>query len=549
MSSDPVPATSGRGTWGLVDVSPAPIPGVPASVAALIDEAADRFGSVLALADRRTRFTYDELRQAVDQAADTLERSGVRPLDRVAMSLPNTVDVAIGFLAAMRLGAVWVGVNTSLAPPEKQFLIADSGACTLVTTAPIAESLSSSALDFTVVTVDIEAPGSWWADGRPVPRSASHVDPNAPAAIAYTSGTTGRPKGVVHSQHNIMLPAAVVTVDEPAALVQGVMLPLTILNLQVLATVQSMLSGGLLVPIDRADAAGVASWIAEFRVQRMYSPPTTAYDLLSRPDIDAADIATLTHFGVGGSKCPDGLRDRYRERFGRDFAFGYGLTEAPTSVTADPPGVSSSPIGSSGRTRDHVEVTIRDAAGVVVDDGAEGEICVGARTDGAFAGCYSTMLGYWNDPERTAKALRDGVLHTGDVGRIDEDGCLWVLDRRSELIIRGGANVYPAEVERVIEALPGVAEVAVVARNDDRLGEVVVAMIARAGDDAAGAVDRRRLSDACHAELARYKVPTEWFVVEHFPRNAMGKVQKPLLRAWLERGEWPEGLTEPAPLP
>ena len=530
---------------GLVRVDPRPIPDVPLSVAALVDHAAERFGVGLALVDRRAQFTFVELRESVDRAADVFERAGVRPFDRVAMSLPNTVDVVVGFLAVLRLGAIWVGVNTHLALPEKRFLLEDSGASLLVTTSAIAGSVSSRLPGLTTICVEIESPGAWWVGGSPDRRSIDHIDPNSPAAIAYTSGTTGQPKGVVHSQHNILLSPASITRMEPMSLVQGTILPLTILNMQVLSTTQSLLSGGVLVPIDRIDAVGVASWIAEFGVQRMYVTPPTVYDLLTRPDIAPSDIASLSHLGVGGAKCPEGLRERYTQRFGREFVFGYGLTEAPTGVTGYAADGRRAPTGSSGVARDHVDVSIRDDEGHVLGPDAEGEICVGVRENGHFAGCYSTMLGYWNRPEATSEALRGGVLHTGDVGRIGADDVLWVLDRRSDLIIRGGANVYPAEVERVIETLPRIAEVAVVPHDDQRLGEEVVAVVLPAHGVSAGDLDRQHLIAACAAELARYKVPIEWYAVEQFPRNAMGKVVKPVLRAWLADGTWPDDLAAP----
>ena len=382
---------------GLVRVEPRPIPQVPRSVAALVDHAAERFGVGLALADRRARFTFLELRESVDRAADVFERAGVRPFDRIAMSLPNTVDVVVGFLAAMRLGAIWVGVNTHLAPPEKRFLIEDSGASLLVTTSAIAGAVSSLLPDLATICVEIESPGAWWVGGSPDGRSIDHIDPNGPAAIAYTSGTTGRPKGVVHSQHNILLSPASITRMEPLALVHGTILPLTILNMQVLSTTQSLLSGGTLVPIDRIDAVGVASWIAEFGVQRMYVTPPTVYDLLTRPDIAPSDIASLSHLGVGGAKCPDGLRERYAERFGRDFVFGYGLTEAPTGVTGYAADGRRAPIGSSGVARDHVDVSIRDGEGRVLESRRRGrDLCGGARrTDispGAIRRCSATGI-------------------------------------------------------------------------------------------------------------------------------------------------------------
>jgi acyl-CoA synthetase (AMP-forming)/AMP-acid ligase II len=528
---------------GLVVGRPRPIPNTAASVSDLVDLAAER-GSGPALRDRRSSFSYAELRDAVDRAAATLHQAGIRPFDRVAVSLPNVSDLVVAFLATMRLGAIWVGINTHLAPPEKRFLIDDSDASLLIATAEAATAVLADR-DIAAIVVEVAEPGSWWREADPADRPRVSVDPFAPAAIAYTSGTTGTPKGVVHSQHNMLLPGAVMMRRDPRALTQGVCLPLTILNMQVLATVQTLLSGGVIVPMDRIDAVGVAEWIREFGVERMYSTPPTVYDLLTRPDIDPASIATLTHLGVGGAKCPQGLRERYRERFGSDFGFGYGLTEAPTSVTGGFNAETIGPVGSSGTAHEQVEVTIRDASGEVVPVGEDGEICVGPRSVGDFAGCYSTMLGYWNRPDATEVALRGGVLHTGDVGRFDADGYLWVLDRRSDLIIRGGANVYPAEVERAVEALPGIAEVAIVGRDHERLGEEVVGFVRPAADESGRALTHALLAAECEARLARYKAPVEWYVVEQFPRNGMGKVVKPTLRRWLESGVLPDGLAEP----
>ena len=533
---------------GLIRRQPQAIPEIPPSVASLVDHAAATYGSRPALADRRVSYTYEQLRGAVDRAAAALHIAGVQPLDRVASCLPNTSDVVVTFLATMRLGAIWVGINTHLAVPEKCFLLADSGASLLVAT----EQTITSVRPWTAVpaiAVEITDPGSWWRDTDPANRPAGEVDPLAPAAISYTSGTTGSPKGVVHSQHNMLLPGAALLRRDPAALIQGVCLPLTILNMQVLSTVQTMLNGGVIVPMDRIDAVGVAEWIQEFGVQRMYSTPPTVYDLLTRPDIDPASLASLTHLGVGGAKCPEGLRERYREHFGSDFGFGYGLTEAPTSVTGGAADGSAGPLGSSGVEHEQVSVTIRDADGAEVPAGDDGEICVGPTPIGHFANCYSTMLGYWDRPEATQAALRGGVLHTGDVGRFDAEGNLWVLDRRSDLIIRGGANVYPAEVERAVEGLSCAAEIVVVGREHPRLGEEVVGFVLPAAGAAGADLSRAVLAATCEEQLARYKWPVEWYVVEQYPRNAMGKVVKPTLRKWLETGELPEGLPVPTLLP
>jgi acyl-CoA synthetase (AMP-forming)/AMP-acid ligase II len=305
--------------------------------------------------------------------------------------------------------------------------------------------------------------------------------------------------------------------------------------MQVLGTVQCLLSGGLCVPMDRIDIVGINDWLRDFRIQRMYSTPPILYDLLTHEGVDPEAVGRLTHLGVGGAKTPDALFSMYRERYGREAVTGYGLTEAPTSVTGVLPGDTRPPVGSAGWIRPQLQVTIRDGDQVVAA-GVEGEICVGPTDTGPFADCYTTMLGYWKRPDATERALTGGVLHTGDVGVLDADGVLWVRDRRSDLILRGGANVYPAEVERVVEASGVVAEAAVVGREHLRLGEEVVVFAAPASGIE---LDVHALDAVCRAQLARYKVPVTWYVVERFPRNAMGKVLKPALREWLASGEPP----------
>jgi long-chain acyl-CoA synthetase len=210
---------------------------------------------------------------------------------------------------------------------------------------------------------------------------------------------------------------------------------------------------------------------------------------------------------------------------------GYGLTEAPTAVTMTDP--ASAPVaGSAGRALPHVRIVILDDHGREAAPGEVGEICVGPTLDGPWAGVYTTMLGYWNRPEASAAALQGGLLHTGDLGFLDADGELFVQDRRHDLVIRGGANVYPAEVERVLHDDPRVAACAVVGRPDERLGERVVAFV----ELAPGAVlDEDELRIHCTERLARYKVPEEFVFVDAFSRNAMGKIKKVELRARVRR--------------
>jgi len=260
------------------------------------------------------------------------------------------------------------------------------------------------------------------------------------------------------------------------------------------------------------------------------SVPTTFHDLLTHPDVKHDDLATLTRPAVGGAPPPDELKQLFLERFGFEIQEGYGLTEAPTSVTHTDPSRPRIP-GSAGQAHPHQVVRILDDAGAELPPGEVGEICVGPRSSGPWAHVYTPMLGYWQRPDATAEVLRGGVLHTGDLGCLDAEGNLYIKDRRSELILRGGANVYPAEVERALHADRRVAACAVLSVPDLRLGERVVAAVQLVRGAQASAEE---LQAHCRSQLARYKVPDRIVFVTAFPRNAMNKIVKRDLRGLFE---------------
>jgi long-chain acyl-CoA synthetase len=506
---------------GLVRWAPGPPPVGPRTVAEVLDRTLAEDPGRQALVDDDRSFTYAELDLEVNRVAAVLRAEGLRPGDRLAACLPNATDVVVAFLAAMRSGLVWVGINRALAPPERAVLVADSGAALL-----LAETDADVPADVRVARVD----GGWRerVDAAPSYRPDVVVDPFAPAGIAFTSGTTGTPKGAVHSQHNMLLPGTVALAEGTVAphARHGAVLPLTILNMQILAVVKVMMCGGTCIPLRRIDVLGLAESVGRHRVEHVAVPPTTAIDLLTNPDVVDEDIVSLTDLGVGGASAPPGLLERYRKRFGRAFLASYGLTEAPTAVTWE--NRPERPPGSSGTALAHVAVAVTDADGGALPAGVEGEIWVGPRTEGPFAGVYRPMLGYWNRPGATREALTaDGWLRTGDAGRLDEDGVLHVVGRRNDLIVRGGANVYPAEVEIALTGHPDVAEAAVIGRPDERLGETVLAVVRPREGSTLTAAD---LQEFCRGRLARYKIPAEVLFVAELPRNAMGKVVKKTLR-------------------
>ena len=474
-----------------------------------------------ALVTRSRRFTYAELDQAANQAAHALAELGIRPGDRVAASWPNDADVVVAFHGAMRLGAVWVGMNRALAPPEKQWQLADCGASLLLGDDPL-DDAGVPQLDAATWRAAVEAAGR-----GPVEVT---IDPHAPAGIAYTSGTTGRPKGAVHSQHNLLVPGAVLvdTRGYGPELRKGDCFAFTILNLAVLTTLLVAQAGGTSVLMDRIDAEGVAEWIRTERITTWNGPPALLYSLAHRDDIAAADLASLDEVWTGGADCPEVIRSAFEAKFGLPVIVSYGLTEAPTVVAIDDRAARDHAPGASGRPLPHLAVRIVGDDGRTLPAGETGEILVRAADDR-----YTPMLGYWGRPDATAEVLVDGELRTGDIGLLDAEGRLVVRDRKNLMILRGGANVYPAEVERVLLEHPAVAAGAVLGVPDPRLGQRVAAVVEAAPGTEVDVDDLRAF---LLANLAKYKVPEEIAVVDALPRNAMGKIVRTELPGLLTRG-------------
>jgi long-chain acyl-CoA synthetase len=476
---------------------PAPAPGpvfVPRTVAEVFDRVLAVDPEREALVTRSGRWSYAGLDRLADRAGHALRALGVHAGDRVAGSLPNDLDVVVAFHGAMRIGAVWVGINRALAPPEKEYLLADSGTSLL-----LAEENLDEWRDAMAAAAD-----------DPI---EDDIDPDAPAGIAYTSGTTGFPKGAVHSQRNLLVPGAVLVASRGYGpeLRKGDFLPLTILNMQVLTTLLVAQAGGCSVIMDGAHAAAIAAAIRDERVTVWNGPPALVHSMEADESIAPGDLASLEEVWTGGGDCPETVRAAFAAKFGRPALTTYGLSEAPTVVSIDDRDGSHA-AGASGKPLPHLDVTIVD-----------GEICVGPTVAGPWAGVYRPMLGYWEQPDATADVLRDGVLHTGDLGFVDDDGFVHIRDRASLLIIRGGANVYPAEVERVLHELVDVEACAVVGVPDERLGERVVAAVQlRPG----ATLTSDDLTAHCLANLARFKVPERWLFVDGFDRNSMGKIQR-----------------------
>jgi long-chain acyl-CoA synthetase len=492
----------------------------PATVAQVLDRCVQQRPHAEALVDGRRRLTYQQLDSIVDGLVDGLAAEGLGAGDRLAVVLPNSIDVVVSMLAGARLGALFVGINPGLHAREVTDLL-ERASTDLV----IADSArwTDAGWSGRTLAIDLSAEGIAAIEGAPETNRTRRplVTADMPVGIAFTSGTTGHPKGVLHDHRHALLPASVILHDRMLGRGErvGVMLPLTTLNMMILGPMLAFLGGGTCVCIDTRDAAELGDLVERHRIEHLSCSPATVVDLIEATALSQRQLAGL-RLGVGGATCPERLRAAYRERFGADFTTGYGLSEAPTSVTQETDRHRHRP-GASGVAMAHVDVRVVDDTGAELGTGEVGEIAVVPATSGKWAGLWSGMLGYWNDPEATAKARRGTALLTGDEGSLDGDGYLYVADRRTNIINRGGSKVSPAEVERVLREHPAVADCIVLGRPERRLGEEVVAVVERRPGVDVGAI---QLLEHCGRSLARYKLPSEIAVTDRLARNAMGKI-------------------------
>jgi long-chain acyl-CoA synthetase len=522
---------------------------VPRDISEVLVPALDARPQSNAVTTRSGSLTYAELDALANRCGRTLQALGIRPGDRVAAALANDFDILGAFHGAMRMGAVWVGVNQALAAPEIAYILRDSGArvllCDSATEAKLHQHLDGlpGLLIVTVGPLDALRGLDWSSlvDAQADEPLGSTVDPHSAAAIAYTSGTTGHPKGAVHSQLNLLLPGAylVATRKYGEALRKGDCFPLTIVNMMVLTTLLTAQACGLAVIMDSLNAREIAGWIRRERVTVWNGPPALLYTMAHDDTIAPGDLRSLEEVWSGGADTPGTIREDFEEKFGVRVVGTYGLTEAPTMVAIESVRREHSS-GSSGQPLPHIELSVRDGEGRVLAPGEVGEICIGPRESAAIRDRlaadwdlalggrdlppeYRLMLGYWRQDEQSDVSLRGGVLHTGDVGSLDAMGNLIVSDRLNLVLNRGGANIYPAEVERVALAFPAVVSCGVLGIPDPRLGQRVGMLVEfEPGADA----DVEALLAHCRAQMADYKVPEYVAAVEALPRNPMGKIDR-----------------------
>jgi len=496
------------------------------NLAVILSESAHSFPDRPAAISAQGQLTYAQLDAASDRVAASLAAGGIRPGDRVALQLPNIPQFLMSYFGILKAGAVAVPLNVMLKAPEVAYHLGDSGARLLITWEGIlgeaVKGAQAAGLD------QIYAVGHANDQDGAVPferllaveaprYEMAMRSPADTAVIIYTSGTTGRPKGaeLTHVQlyMNADIPGRLFGIKPDDIAIAA--LPLfhvfglsSVLNLCVRF-------GCTMSLIPRFTAAAVLEAIQRDRATIFDGVPTMFADLLSHPDLDGYDLSSLRVAISGGASIPAPLLDAFEERFGVMILEGYGLTETASTTTFN---VSAEErrVYSVGKPIWGTQTQVWDDEGRPLPPGPEnvGEVV----TRGLHV-----MKGYWHDPEATAAVFSGDWLRTGDLGYFDKDGFLFIVSRKKEVIIRGGYNVYPSEIENVLHAHPAVAEAAVVGVPDERLGQEVMAVIIAHSTVTLVEAD---LQSYLRERLAAYKIPRIFEFWSELPKNTLGKILK-----------------------
>jgi len=468
----------------------------------------DAWGDHMCLRDDREELTYDQFELRVAAVAEQFAELGVGHGSVVAIMLPNRIELLTAIVAAWRLGAAATPINPVFTATEAEYQITDADADLVI----VADASVSSAGRPKLVVDDL--------------RISTTAQPPAPvttesdlALLIYTSGSTGKPKGVMLSHSNVSAMASMMdqalklSSDDHCLLV----LPLFHVNAICASFLATMLGGGQLSILSRFHPVEFMQAIEKLRPTYFSAVPTIYMHLLALPAEFQADTSSIRFAVCGAAPASEELLRGFEDRYGIPLLEGYGLTECTCAATANPLD-GERKVGTVGIALPGQTVAIMGPDGVLLPTGERGEVVL--KGD-------NIMQGYLNRPEATAETLGDGWLHTGDVGILDEDGYLRLVDRIKDMIIRGGENIYPKEIETVLQHDPAVIEAAVVGQPHPVYGEVPVAYVALHPERT---TTPESLRESCAEHLTKIKVPVTITILEALPKNPVGKIDKPTLR-------------------
>lgn len=506
-------------------------------LADVLQQEATRHPDKVALITPDRSWTFGEIDAAVTRLARALVQSGFAPGERIALHFTNGYELPVCLYACFRAGLAAVPLNTRMKGAELAYVLNHCGARIYLGQSnlysEIHESRASIQLDGFFIVGDrtpfedvadlgvLMDPPPWVeALGRAADTAEPRlpvVDEDAVAVIMYTSGTTARPKGVTHTHRTLgtMASYGSAIADARPGYITGIVLPAChIFGLS--ALVATWMDGNTVVMIPRFDSTLVLEQLAAHRVTTFAALPVMLNALVHHPNAASYDVSAMKVCIAGGDAVATELQRRFKETFGCDVTEACGMTEV--QPYACNPLYGRGKVGSIGKAAPGATLRIVDPFGVDVPAGESGEVLVKSG---------AAMIGYWNDPENTAATIKNGWLCTGDLARVDEDGYYWFVGRKKEIIIRGGSNISPLEIEEALYQHPAVREVGVVGSPDAELGEIVVAYVAVKNGASASEAE---LQAFLGTRMAAYKVPAHITFIPELPKGLTGKVQRKALK-------------------
>jgi long-chain acyl-CoA synthetase len=481
------------------------------------------FPDKIALIFEEQSFTYKQLDQLASRVANGLQNFGIQKGDHIALFLPNIPEFVISYLGILKIGAVAISVNIMLKNAEVSYILNDCAAKVVITTESQSEEILEANLPELQHILIAEGKANkgitlvqLMANAAPEAR-AIEIDRHAPACILYTSGTTGFPKGATLSHGNIISNVCAANRCYQITNSDRLLLYLPLFHC---FGQNAILNSGLnacatIILHRRFDVKQVLQSITRHRVTMFFGVPTVFIKLLNADTADY-NFESIRYYFSAAAPLPIEIIQKWYDTYGLFIHEGYGLTE--TSPFASYNNDLKYRLGSIGTPIDNVEIKIVNAKGHQVQPGELGEIAISGP---------NVMLSYWNRPIETAEVIKDGWFYTGDIGRMDEDGYFYIVDRLKDMINLSGFKVYPTEVENVIYQHPAVAEVAVYGIPDPIKGEIVKASVVLQGDHL---ITEAQIKEFCYEKMASYKIPQAVKFVSSLPKNPTGKILKNLLR-------------------
>ncbi|MDN3016186.1 long-chain fatty acid--CoA ligase [Paenibacillus sp. BSR1-1] len=473
-------------------------------------------------------YSYKQVNQNVDAFAQLLTSLNVKQGDRVAIWLPNSMEFIYAFYAALKIGAIAVPINHLFKSAEANYILKDSGAKIIFTTNEKIPMLENNLpnLNKVIITDHFQTDSEQFIDLKSILTNynglfcSKDLSPDQGACILYTSGTTGNPKGVELSHYNLNTNAEFYA--DSINLTENhygcIVTPLSHLLVLMAGLILIFMKGGKFYLFEKFSPKTVASKICEEKINFFIGVPAMYYMFLTLPDAPCFDMSSLELCITSGGHMPLEVRKKFESRYNTKTIQAYGQTESSPVITVDMLSRERR-FESVGYPIPHLEVAIVDDKNHFLPPHEPGEIIVRG---------HCVMKGYWNNPEQTDKTIINGWLHTGDIGKMDEDGYVYLLDRKKDLIIVGGYNVYPVEIENVLYTHPAILESAVIGQPDERLGEIPKAFVVL---KEGVSVSKEEIIQFCLERLAKYKQIREVEFIKEIPKTPSGKLMKRGLKA------------------